>query len=134
MRRLAAILALTAAPATADVFLFQSPSGNIVCSVGLGRDSADVECGIVERSGPPARPRPADCTESWGHSFLLFDRGETEMRCVPAPRRLDGVETAPYGETARFNDIACVSETTGLTCRNADGRGFFLSRRRQEVF
>jgi hypothetical protein len=39
-----------------------------------------------------------------------------------------------YGRRYTWRGITCVSATTGLTCRNASGHGFFLSRRRQRIF
>lgn len=135
MIRILAILAATAAgPAAADVFMFATPSGNIQCSVGVSAESADVQCSIVERSGPPPMPRPMACASGWGHSFILLERGPVQMVCGPEPTRLSLQDTAPYGETGRFGDITCQSERTGFSCRNADGHGFFLSRRSQRVF
>ena len=43
-------------------------------------------------------------------------------------------DVAGYGQSAQFGPITCQSERTGLTCRNQSGHGFFLSRRRQELF
>ena len=135
MRCLATVLAAALATAAhADVFMFATPSGNIHCSVGLSADAADVECTIVERQGPPAAPQPVTCGASWGHTFLLFDTGPVQMVCTPPPRRLNIGEIAPYGQSGQFNLITCQSERTGLTCRNASGHGFFLSRRQQLIF
>ena len=121
-------------PAQADVFNFATPSDNIHCTVGLEPGSADIECTIFQRQGPDAYPRPADCQYSWGHVFILTDRGPPQMACGPLPGKFPAQGVAPYGETGTFNLITCLSERTGLTCRNADGHGFFLSRRQQSVF
>lgn len=129
-----ALFLLSAGTARPDVFMFQTPSGNIVCSVGLGAASADVLCQIVERNGPPALPQPLACAATWGHEFMLFETGPTQMRCGNRPGRAPGVEVAPYGETGRFGDITCISTQQGFECRNRDGHGFFLSRARQTVF
>jgi hypothetical protein len=119
------------APATADVFAFDTPSGNIACSVGLSQGSSDIECTIYERSGPLAAPALASCAA--GHKFTMFDRGGVSVSCGG---RFTGraFEEAPYGVTGRFGGFVCESETTGLTCTNEDGHGFFLSRRSQRVF
>ena len=127
---------LLASPATADVFMFQTPSGNVVCSGGVDTgDISDVMCEIIERNGPPAQPRPAGCSAAWGHHYSMPSRGPVEMACGgPRARGGRGVEVAPYGVTGRWGKISCRSEQTGLTCTNADGHGFFLSRARQAVF
>jgi hypothetical protein len=39
-----------------------------------------------------------------------------------------------YGEVWQRGGFTCKSEQTGVTCFNADRRGFSLSRARQEVF
>jgi hypothetical protein len=40
-----------------------------------------------------------------------------------------------YGRTIRFGRrIACTARRSGLTCRNRDGHGFFLSRERVRLF
>jgi hypothetical protein len=67
MRPLLFILALVPAPALADVFTFQTPSGNIQCSGGEDfGGTSDVICEIIQRNGPPALPQPAACPGPWG--------------------------------------------------------------------
>ncbi|MFD1344252.1 DUF6636 domain-containing protein [Litorisediminicola beolgyonensis] len=127
-------LLLSALPAAADVFTFETPSGNIDCVVGVGGDSSDITCTIYERSGPPARPRPGSCRGTWGHSFEMFSRGAVRMICDGPLRNGSAQEIAPYGVTGAPGGFECTSERTGLTCRNEDGHGFFLSRRAQRVF
>jgi hypothetical protein len=39
-----------------------------------------------------------------------------------------------YGTTWRKRGFTCRSRFVGLTCRNARGHGFFLSRERWRVF
>lgn len=127
-------LCLTSTPAVADVFMFETPSGNIQCTVGVEVNHADISCDIVQRSGPPAAPRPANCGAAWGHTFTMLQRGPVQMECAFPPRDFEISEKARYGVTGSWGGLSCRSETTGLTCRNADGHGFFLSRRAQQVF
>jgi hypothetical protein len=125
-----------AAPATADVFPFSMPSRNVDCTVGQGDGPSDIVCVIFDRSGPPPRPVPAGCAGGWGHVYAMQERGPVEMRCGgPGGKNTAAyVEIAPYGQTGRFGGITCLSQETGLTCSNADGHGFRLSRRVQEVW
>jgi hypothetical protein len=39
-----------------------------------------------------------------------------------------------YGEVWQRGGFTCTSEQTGVTCFNAERRGFSLARARQEVF
>jgi hypothetical protein len=132
---LALIAALVASPAIADVALFKTPSGNIECSVGTGEGPSDIECVIFEHSGPSTAPRPAGCSV-WGYQFSMRGRGVVAVGCGRPEARAagSGDDIAQYGRTGRFGDIVCRSSTRGLDCRNADGHGFFLSRRLQSVF
>jgi hypothetical protein len=137
--RIAAVvcgLAIAASPAAADVFLFRMPSGNVVCSVGQEAGSSDIICTIFDRSGPPARPAPADCMSYWGHVFSMRDTGPVEMACTDFDRQLGAsvTDVARYGVTGQFGGITCLSQESGLECRNASGHGFRLSRARQAVF
>ncbi len=118
---------------SADGYGFMTPSGNILCNGSI--DGSDIACTIVERSGPLPQPKPRDCTGYWGHEIQLDRNGPARLACAPrAPRRANYSDIAPYGVGARFGQIFCQSERTGLTCRNADGHGFFLSRRQQRLF
>ena len=118
--------------AFADGYGFMTPSGNIFCNGAV--ESSEISCTIVDRMGPPAQPRPASCAATWGHTFRLSAMGQAALLCTNAPRRVNYTDVAPYGATGQFGDITCQSENTGLTCRNREGRGFFLSRSRQELF
>lgn len=118
--------------AIADGYGFQTPSGNIYCNGAVIGSSID--CQIVERSGTPPLPKPASCKKSWGHSFALDATGPARMNCEKKPTRVNYSMEAPYGETGEFGDITCISEKTGLTCRNQSGHGFVLSRRQQKLF
>ena len=133
-RAVALLLALAPGAAGADVFTFRTPSGNIACSVGVGEGPSDIRCEIVERGGREAAPRPAGCNGYWGHHFEMFGTGPVRLTCSPRPPSGDGFEVAPYGVTADWGDIVCTSSRQGLTCRNRDGHGFFLSRAEQAVW
>lgn len=128
------LLLLSAAPSVADVWTFETPSENIQCVVGQGAGGSDIECTIIERHGPPAAPRPADCSDDWGHSFFMRDRGPARVLCQPLDRGRGGHDRAEYGVTGEFGGFTCHSARTGLECRNRDGHGFFLSRARQSIF
>lgn len=127
-------IALGTLPAHADVWTFETPSENIQCVVGEGPGSSDLTCTIIERGGTPPLPKPATCASDWGHTFYMADRGPAEILCEQTSRDKGGFDRAEYGVTGEFGGFTCFSSTKGLRCENLEGHGFFLSRRRQEVF
>lgn len=126
-------LLLTTGSAFTDGFGFMTPSGNIYCN-GQVSGGGVVDCTIVSRSGEFAQPKPASCAGVWGHEFTLEGSGSATMKCGGAPEGVDYSDIADYGASADFGDITCTSERAGLSCSNKTGRGFFISRRKQEVW
>ncbi len=55
-------------------------------------------------------------------------------RATPAPSQRPGARVLAYGTTWAGGGLRCASAETGLTCRNRDGHGFFLSRERWRAF
>jgi len=108
---------------------FRTPSGNIGCA----GDSTFVRCDIAAtRTKPP--PKPRSCRYDWGYAFKLGQRVRARRICV-SDSTLDAARVLSYGRTQRFGRrISCTSRRTGLTCRNRDGHGFFMSRQRVRLF
>lgn len=121
-------------PVFSDVWTFETPSENVQCVVGqeIGVLS-DISCTIIEKSGPPAKPRPNSCQEGWGHTFSMRENGPVEMICQYPSMDKNAFDRADYGVTGNFGGFTCHSSTKGLKCTNRDGNGFFLSRRHQYV-
>ncbi len=120
--------------AFADVWSFETPSENVQCTVGQDFNvQSDITCTIIERSGPPALPRPGNCTAGWGHVFSMRERGPVTMECQHPSQDRSAFDRADYGVTGEFGGFTCLSTRQGLTCTNRDGNGFFLSRRQQAV-
>lgn len=133
MPRIIALLLVTLATgASAEGYGFRTPSGNIYCNGSM--QAGQIGCNIVERSGPPAMPDTGACSGVWGHRVELDATGPARVVCGPAPRKSTYTDVAPYGVSASFAGINCLSETTGLQCTNAEGHGFLLSRREQRVW
>jgi hypothetical protein len=125
----AALLVLclvVAGAAEAKIASFRTPSGNIGCIY----DSASggyLRCDI--RSGLEPKPsRPKGCDLDWGDSLSLKGSGRTRVVCHGDTAILPGAPVLRYGKTWERGPFTCVSRTTGLTCENAAGHGFFLSR------
>lgn len=127
---LAAVAAAAALPAVASAAPanFRTPSGNIGCYV----DAASARCDIIEHDYTAPR-RPPSCRNDWGDAVAV-DRGAARGRWVchgdtafPPPGARYRVR---YGTTVRRGGSVCRVTTAGVTCRNARGAGFFLSRQR----
>jgi hypothetical protein len=136
MRALLLALALLAGPARADTLTsFRTPSGNIHC---MGIESADgtfVDCEILQRNDSrPLLPRPADCDLDWGSRFTVASTGPAGLACHGDTVQDPNGAVLAYGQAVRFGPIACSATEQGLTCQNASGHGFFLSRAVQQLF
>lgn len=117
---------VTAGGAGAKISTFRTPSGNIGCiydSSSGGSLRCDIRSGLVPK---PSRPR--GCTLDWGDSLSLTRSGRARIVCHGDTAVLPGAPTLRYGKTWRRGAFACTSRRSGLTCENAAGHGFFLSR------
>jgi hypothetical protein len=103
-------------PSEGPPLTFQTPSGNIGCSVG--RD--EVFCSIAEITWSPP-PVPDDCeppaSETWGHSISLRRDGATFL-CTDQGMIGDdtGLLTLDYGKAIRKGPFACESREQALVC------------------
>jgi len=117
---------------------FKTPSGNIVCGYSIASGSAFVECGIKSGLKPPP-PRvqcsggdPTDKRVSLGASGQAVP---TTCAGDPGPFLFEAkASVLGYGQSWSGGGITCTSATTGLTCKNRAGHGFFLSRERWRSF
>ena len=119
-------LAAAGSASGASPIAFHTPSKNIDC-LYLPRF---LRCDI--RSGLRPVPKRA-CELDWtGVSLSQTGRGRANCAgdSVADPRST----VLAYGRTWRRGGFVCRSRLTGLTCANASGRGFFLSRQRYRTF
>lgn len=139
MRRLPVIVALLAivvaagaAPAAARLVRFQTPSRNIGCIGETAATGNTVRCDIRTRSWSPP-PRPKGCRLDWGQGLALDAAGRARFVCAGDTALNNGRRLA-YGAAVRIGAIVCRSGVSGLTCRNAAGHGFTISRLRARRF
>lgn len=142
--RLLALTLLAATAASAPAFAqgaqqadefkrFITPSRNIGC---FG-DQTGVRCDIRVSSAKPP-PKPKRCRLDWGSAYEVNRKGRGHGLCVgdtalPDPNKREPV--LKYGHTIRLgNGLKCTSKRTGLTCRNAGGHGFTLSKTVIRIF
>jgi hypothetical protein len=129
----AATRARTTAPATRVVHLdmFRSPSGNIGCSLlgGLAR------CDIEKRSWrPPARPSSCPQIVDFGQGLEVGGSGAARFVCAGDTARDPASPVLPYGSGSQVGALDCLSASSGLTCRNGAGHGFFISIQGYRIF
>ncbi len=127
---LALIAAGVAAGPAAAAGGFRSPSGNIGCA-GYG---SSVRCDIRDTTnGTPAKPK--SCDLDWGTAYGVGLAGRKGYRLCVGDTVLDPRRPIrPYGTTWRFRSITCRIRQSGVTCQNAKGHGFVLSKARQRLF
>jgi hypothetical protein len=128
-----ALLAFTSGRAQAESSGFEdgfkTPSRNIVCAAGGGSIRCDIRSGVR-----PLPPHPSWCSVDWGQGVQLSRRGRARYVFAGDTVLGQNVPVLRYGFTWRGGGITCISRSTGLTCRNASGRGFFMSRARTRLF
>jgi hypothetical protein len=130
----AVFMMLLAGPAAASEYIeFRSPTGNISC--GLYSDGAEssVRCDMASLVPSYTAP-PPDCEFDWGSSFAVSKTGKGVLACVSDPAASPDAVVLPYGEAISFGGISCVSAKTGMTCTNAEGHGFSISKAKQRLY
>jgi hypothetical protein len=121
-----------AAHAEDDLSGFQSPSKNIACMYFEYDGHKALRCDIGDKSW--RLPKPASCEQEWGNSFEVDAKGAAGPSCTGDTQIGQPLRVLPYGEVWQRSGITCKSEEAGITCFNADRRGFSLSRAKWDVF
>ncbi|HMS96501.1 MAG: hypothetical protein JNN02_05240 [Tabrizicola sp.] len=130
----AAAMLLLAGPAMAqDDVAFKSPTGNIHCAIFTWEEGTEARCDLIELT-PSYTKAPAGCDLDWGFAFLVADEGKGFLGCVGDTTIGQGNPVLPYGEAVSLGGISCVSAKTGMTCTNAEGHGFSVSKASQRLF
>ena len=130
----------TPAASEPELVGFRTPSNNIHCqSFEIDADKGGgkvrtVRCDIREISNR-LPPRPRDCDLEWGQAFELgTDAQPAERLCYGDTVQDPKLPALAYGQTWERGGLRCRSEQSGVTCTNAQGHGFELSRGAQRVF
>ena len=127
-------LAFMATPALADEYIaFQSPTGNIHCSLYEWDGRTTVRCDLRDYT-PNYTKRPPGCEYDWGMSFAVEARGKGYLACVSDSMVDPQNPVLPYGEAVSMGGISCASAKTGMTCTNAEGHGFSVAKAKQRLY
>jgi hypothetical protein len=132
----AAITIVAASAAAQDLPSIQTPSHNIFCMASPameGQPTPELRCDIRQMTnrGPPA---PSNCPMSWGDAFFVDPTGPGKLMCHGDTVTNPSDPVLAYGTSWNVYGFTCLSQTTGLTCRNGQGHGFSISREVQKVF
>jgi hypothetical protein len=119
--------------AAADIVEFRSPTGNINCMIYSDPSGATARCDLWELV-PSYTKRPAGCEFDWGNSFAVDSRGKGYLACVSDAVGGPAAAVLRYGQAITLGGISCVSAETGMTCTNAKGNGFSVSKARQKLY
>ena len=117
---------------------FKTPSGNIICFYDTG-PAKFVQCGIRSGLKPAVHAHRCLVGDPVHDRIDLPASGRpTVPRCAGDPGPFLGYQqharTLAYGRHWSGAGMRCTSAKRGLTCRNRDGHGFFLSRARWHRF
>ena len=129
-----ALCASTGAASASDDFVsFKAPSGNINCAWYKTDAGPEVRCDIRKFSA--SFKRPSDCELDWGYAFAIGAKsGKGAVLCAGDTVVSPDASVLAYGKTFSKGGLACVSSTSGMTCKNKNGRGFSISRAKQRIF
>jgi len=122
--------------AAQDLLGIQTPSHNIFCMASPameGQPTPELRCDIRQTTNP-LPPPPASCPLSWGDAFFIDPTGPGKLTCHGDTVANPADPLLAYGTTWNVYGFTCLSQITGLTCRNGQGHGFSISREAQTVF
>lgn len=99
---------------------FQMPSKNIGCATSEGVLVCDILSGL--------KPEPKQkCELDW--TGMEMERlGPSQPRCAGDTAYVQSAPVLEYGSTWRRDGFTCVSQRSGLQCRNQENHGFLLAR------
>jgi len=110
-----------------------TPTKNIGCAITEENGYPEARCDIADRRWTPP-PKPASCNLDFGYTVAVPARGKGRFGCA-SDTALGSGPVLPYGHGVRLGRFECVSQRSGVTCKNMDTRhGFFLSRETVRLF
>ena len=127
--------------AQADDATFKSPTGNINCLYLDVKGEEEMRCDITQftpsfKTAPPGTSNEAIvCTPALLRGFIITPSAKRGAAFCPTDSVNEpGSKVLPYGASFSRDGMTCTSETSGMTCKNAAGHGFSLSRAQQKIF
>lgn len=110
---------------------FRSPTSNIGC-VMLG---GVARCDIAKRNWqPPSRPKSCPEMVDFGQGLQIGGTGTAAFVCAGDTALNSQGNVLAYGSSSKIGALTCESARAGVTCRRADGHGFFISIQSYRLF
>jgi len=130
----AVTVALPASARTVAYVSFRTPSKNIYCAYSSGLGSpAYLRCDIRSGLHHPT-PGAHHCVEGvYGQSIGMTKTGAAQVLCISDTTYNPQARVLAYGTSWSRDGFRCTSRSSGLTCTNQRGHGFFLSRQSWKV-
>ena len=100
---------------------FQSPSGNIACSM----DPTGVACDISDYTYQPLPPPECARHVKWGNRFSLESGKPGTMVCHGDTLRVPNETTLNYGQTISAGKLSCKSDESGMKCTDSGSGHYF---------
>ena len=137
--------------ANPQIRAFVTPSKNISCIFSdrvENSDGGNVECEISQFTPSFDKayalrtdPDNQSCVPSYLKRYEVSKNSRTGLNSCPILDFYDPINgpvleflTLPYGSAFQKYGLSCLSEQKGVTCQNAAGHGFFLSKAQQRLF
>jgi hypothetical protein len=107
----------------AHVGAFQTSDGNVGCELS----GSSVRCDIAARVwSPPAKP--SSCQLAWGQGLAVGPSGAAHFVCAGDSALDPGGTVVPNGADDEVGSVSCQVRYFGVTCFDAAGKGFSISR------
>ncbi len=120
---------------SAVIVTFRTPSGLTICGSTRFTDERPILRCNVTGGLTPLPPRPNSCKLEWGVGLEMSSSTRPDIVCASdSGFNPNGAPVLGYGRTWRHFTFACTAQPQGLTCRNPQGHGWFLSRKHWRTF
>jgi hypothetical protein len=109
---------------------FQSPSRNIGCAISR----RFARCDIREKQWEAPRPKGCPRSSDFGQGLTVSRRSRRGRVVCAGDTTLGAGPVLDYGKRIKRGQMHCRSRRRGMTCRNGQRHGFFISRRSYRTF
>lgn len=109
-------------------WVFQSPSGNIACTLAEANGKAQASCEVKENEY--ASYPTSGCSPNAPIVFSLSEGKPARVQCNPRSAYPAGLPVQGYGRPISVGTISCtLSESTGVGCKDQSTGRFFQASR-----
>jgi hypothetical protein len=102
---------------------FQAAGGTIGCAIGGGT----ARCDISKRTWSPPR-QPSSCKLAWGQGLSVGPSGAGHFVCAGNSTLNPTGHLVSGGVDVKTDGMTCQVRSTGVTCFDGAGHGFFIGK------